>query len=319
MQHIFIINPKAGKSDDTKHISKIVHQLFMDKEVEGTYRIERTTSQKDTFNIARKYAQSGEKVTLYAVGGDGTLNDVLNGCMGYDNVILSHLPTGTGNDFIKLFGKHAKEDFLDLKQLMNGHVVNVDVLDINGNYSINIANIGLDAMIAFNANKFKRVPFVKGKGAYQMSLAYSFFTSTSHYMKIIIDGIEQKEDCYTFVVCANAKYYGGSYCAAPFANIQDGLMDVILIPKVARHKILQLMKVYEKGEHLDGTHNDIIRYHKAKKVEILAKEPIQVCLEGENHPYLNPVIQVSDKKMKLLVPPKYTQLDTLIEPKEESK
>lgn len=305
MQHIFIINPKAGKADSTKYISKLVHDLFMNKEIEGTYRIERTTSVEDTRNIANKYAQSGHDVVLYACGGDGTLNDVLNGCYGYHNVTLSHLPIGTGNDFIKYFGKHAKDDFMNIKEIMNGHVMEVDVMKIQEHYAINIANIGLDAMVAYNVSKFKRFPLIKGKNAYQLSLAYSFFTSTKHDMRILVDGKEEKESCFSFVVCANAKYYGGSYCAAPYADIQDGQMDVILIPKISRVKILQLMGLYEKGEHLDGTHDDIVHYRKAKKVQIFAKQPLQVCLEGENIPITNPTIEIAEKKMKLLVPRRY--------------
>lgn len=317
MRHIFIINPKAGKSDDTEKLTAQIKKVFENRD--EPYAIEVPTSRENTTKIAANYARSNEKVVLYACGGDGTLNDVLNGCMNQENVILSHVPIGSGNDFIKFFGKNAKKDFLDLEQLINGNIVDVDVLSINDHYSINIANIGLDAMVAFNANKFKRLPFVTGKSAYQISLAYSFFTSTKHFMKIKVDGEEQKEDCYSFVVCANAKYYGGSYCAAPFADLQDGLMDVILIPKVSRPKILQLMNIYQKGQHLDGTHDDIVHYFKAKKVEIQSDHEIQVCLEGEGYTMQNPLIQIADQKIPLLVPKKYTHKNILVEPKEEEK
>lgn len=313
MQHIFIINPTAGKNDETKKISKNVHALFATQKVAGTYRIEIPSSQEETVNIARKYAQRNEQVILYACGGDGTLNDVVNGCMNYENVILAHIPIGTGNDFIKFFGSHAKEDFKNLEELINGHVVEIDVLDVNGNYSLNITNVGLDAMIAFNVDKFKKIPLISGQTAYKMSLAYSFFTSLSHPMKIVVDGVEEKEDCFSFVVCANAKYYGGNYCAAPYANLQDGLMDVILIPKISRPKILKLMKVYEKGEHLKPQYSHLVHYHKAKKVEIHAKQPLQICIEGEKIMMNDPVIQIAPNKIKLLVPKKYTKADTLIE------
>lgn len=314
MKHIFIINPNAGKTDQTKLIQDTVNKLFMDKEVEGTYRIERTTSVEDTKNIARKYAESGEKAVLYACGGDGTLNDVLNGCMGYDNIILSHLPIGTGNDFIKLFGPKAKEDFFNLKDLMKGNVVEVDVMKVNDVYSINIANIGLDAMVAYNMPKFKRIPFVKGKGAYQLSIAYSFFTSTAHNMTIKVDDVEEKEKCYTICVCANARYYGGNYLAAPNADIQDGLMDVVLIPKLSRPKILKILGVYEKGEHLDPKYKDIVRYRKARKVEFIAEKEMAVCIEGEQYMIKNPTIEICDKKLKMLVPAKYTRLEKLVQP-----
>lgn len=314
MKHIFIINPNAGKTDQTKYIQNTVNQLFMDKEVEGTYRIERTTSIEDTKNIARKYAQSGEKAVLYACGGDGTLNDVLNGCMGYDNIIISHLPIGTGNDFIKYFGPRAKEDFLNLKELMKGNVVEVDVMKVNDYYSMNIANIGLDAMVAYNVHKFKRIPLIKGKNAYQMSIAYSFFTSIAHNMTIKVDDVEEKEKCFTICVCANAKYYGGNYLAAPCADLQDGYMDVILIPKISRVKILNVLGAYEKGEHLDEKYKNIVHYRKAKKVEFIADKEIAVCIEGEQYMIKNPTIEVCDKKIKMLVPAKYTRLEKLIEP-----
>lgn len=314
MKHIFIINPKAGKSDHTKQISQTVHQLFMDKEVEGTYRIEKTTSREDTIEIARKYAMSGEKAVLYACGGDGTLNDVLNGCMGYDNIILSHLPTGTGNDFIKYFGPRAKDDFMDLKELLNGNIVDVDIMKVNDHYSINISNIGLDAMVAYNVDKFKKMPLVSGKNAYQMSIVYSFFTSIAHYMRIKIDGNYEKENCYSIVVCANAKYYGGNYKAAPYADVQDGWIDVILVPKISRPQILKFLPIYEKGQHLDDSYKNIVHYRKAKKIEMISKKPISVCLDGEIVTLMNPVIEVCDQKIKMLVPKKYTELEKIIEP-----
>lgn len=314
MKHIFIINPNAGKSDQTNYISTIVHQLFTNREIEGTYRIEKTTSQQDTIDIARKYALKGEKAVLYACGGDGTLNDVLNGCMGYDNITLSHLPIGTGNDFIKYFGNKAKEDFLNLKELMNGNIVDVDVMKVNDHYSLNITNIGLDAMVAYNVDKFKRIPFIKGKSAYQISIAYSFFTSIAHYMDITVDDVKEKDNCFSIVVFANAKYYGGNYKASPLSDVQDGLMDIILIPKLSRPKILKLLPVYEKGQHLDESLKDIVHYKRAKKVEIKADKPIALCLDGESVILKNPTIEIFDKKIKMLVPAKYTQLEKLIEP-----
>ena len=251
MQHIFIINPKAGKTDQTENIIKAVQQLYANHEFEGTYIIERTNSREETINIAKKYAESGKEVVLYACGGDGTLNDVLNGSIGHDNVTLTHLPTGTGNDFIKYFGIDAKEGFANLKELMNGKVIDTDVIKIGEHYSLNLTNVGLDAVIAQNVSKFKKIPFIKGKRAYKLSIAYSFFTSTKHYMDIIIDGNKEEENCYTIAVFANSKYYGGSYYASPFSDIQDGLMDVILLPKLSRLGILKILPVYEKGKHLE--------------------------------------------------------------------
>ena len=305
MQHIFIINPNAGKADQTENITKAVQQLYANHEFEGTYIIERTNSREETINIAKKYAESGKEVVLYACGGDGTLNDVLNGSIGHNNVALTHLPTGTGNDFIKYFGIDAKENFANLKELINGKVIDVDVIKIGEHYSLNLTNVGLDAVIAQNVSKFKKIPFIKGKTAYKLSIAYSFFTSTKHYMDIIIDGNKEEENCYTIAVFANSKYYGGSYYASPFSDIQDGLMDVILLPKLSRLGILKILPVYEKGKHLEEKYKDIVRYKQAKRVEMKTKEPIALCLDGEIITMKDPIIEVCEKKIKILVPQKY--------------
>lgn len=311
MQHIFIINPIAGKIDSTKWISKAINTMFMNHSIEGTYRIENTKAPKDATDIARKYAESNEETILYACGGDGTLNEVLNGIIGFENVTLAHLPVGTGNDFIKTFGPHAYFDFLKLEELVHGNTVLVDVIECANIYAINIANIGMDARIAEDVTKFKRIPLVNGKGAYNLSLAYNFFTSTSNHMKIQVDGVEESETNYTFSVFANGRYYGGSYCAAPFSNMQDGLLDIVLIPHISRAKILKFMNIYQNGTHLDGTHEDIIRFKQGRQVQIIAPHPVTVCLDGENYKLKNPLIEVHKQKIKLLVPKQYTSAEQL--------
>ena len=302
MLHVFIINPSAGKSDQTENLTKTIQQLHNNHEFEGQYVIERTNSIEETINITKKYTQSGEEIILYACGGDGTLNIVLNACIGYDNVTLTHVPVGTGNDFIKYFGIDAKDSFLNLKKLMNGKFIDVDVIKIGDHYSLNLTNIGLDAMIAKNVSKFKRIPFIKGKTAYKLSIAYSFFTSTKHYMDIIIDGNKEKENCYTIAVFANSKYYGGSYYASPLSDIQDGLMDIVLLPQFSRLGILKILPVYEKGKHLEEKYKNIVHYKQAKKVELKTKEPITLCLDGELITLKDPTIEICEKKIKILIP-----------------
>ena len=312
MQHIFIVNPTAGKTDATKHIAKAVNQLFMNHEIEGTYRIEATQSPGHATSIAKKYAQSNQPVTLYACGGDGTLNEVLHGIIGYENVILAHIPCGSGNDFIKAFGEPAKEDFNNIASLIKGKTVRIDVIQVNDHYSINVANVGLDATIAFNVVNYKKLPLINGKRAYQLSLATSFFTSTKHDIEVLVDGKKEKEDCFTFVVAANGKYYGGSYCVAPLSDMQDGLLDIILVPKISRIKILQFMNIYQKGEHLADKYSDMIHFKRAKKIELISSHPLKVCIDGEAVEYTNPVIQVLPSAIKFLVPAKYCNQDKLI-------
>lgn len=302
MQTVFIINPIAGKSDATKHISKMVHKIFMNHKLEGTYRIEVTTKPNDAKEIARKYAKSGQPVTIVACGGDGTMNEVLNGVIGYENVTLGVYPIGTGNDFIKAFGDNAASTFLDLEQLLLGRAIPMDVMDVNGTYSLNIINVGLDAMVAYNMPKFKRIPLIKGKSAYTASIGYSFFTSFHNKIRAEIDGTMLEHDDYTILVAANGRYYGGAYCAAPYAQLQDGELDFVTVPALSRASLLKLLPIYQKGEHLQPKYKKYLQYNKGKCMKLYADEPLPVCVDGEQIIVKDPVIQIHPKAIKFLIP-----------------
>ncbi|MCE6983484.1 lipid kinase, partial [Pseudomonas frederiksbergensis] len=83
---------------------------------------------------------------VYACGGDGTLNECVNGAVGHDNVAVTHFPCGTGNDFIKMFGEE-KDRFFDLSDLVRGEVRPLDVMECCGRYAVNICSVGIDARI----------------------------------------------------------------------------------------------------------------------------------------------------------------------------
>ncbi|MBQ2911916.1 MAG: acylglycerol kinase family protein, partial [Clostridia bacterium] len=106
MKHIFIVNPAAGGQDNTRKINEAVKKLASEKGFE--YKIYISEHPKHSEEIVRKVMSEykDETVRFYACGGDGTLNEVAQGVVDYDNVQLTNLPYGTGNDFIRIF----KED-----------------------------------------------------------------------------------------------------------------------------------------------------------------------------------------------------------------
>lgn len=302
MKHIFIINPSAGKSDQTKYIANMVNKIFMEEDIEGTYRIEVTKGVYDATKIARHYAMSNELVRIYSCGGDGTLNEIVNGIVHHENVELAPVPIGSGNDFVKSFGQNAIPAFLDLKALIQSSARKIDLLEVNGHFSINVINIGFDSSIAQNMVRFKRLPLVSGAKAYDISVFYSFMTSIKNRFEIIADGIRLPHKNYTFAVMANGQYYGGSYRAAPLSDMQDGLIDLVLIPSVSRLKILQLMNVYKRGDHLKEQYQKIVHYRQCHEVQVEAEHEINVCIDGEIKQLKNPKIIVHPNHLKLVVP-----------------
>ena len=146
MKHIFILNPAAGKSDQTPRFTQDIERICGARGLD--YEICVSKARGDCKAIARHAAESGQEVRLYACGGDGTVNEIANGIAGFPNAAMTCIPIGTGNDFLKNFGKDAEPLFLDAENLWNGDVTPLDLIDCNGKYCLTIACTGIDARIA---------------------------------------------------------------------------------------------------------------------------------------------------------------------------
>ena len=162
MKHIFIINPAAGKYDRTEEFSGKIAAACASRGLD--YAIHVSEKPGDCRATARRAAESGEEVRLYACGGDGTLNEVVNGAAGFANAAVTHFPGGSGNDAIKIFSEPAA--FTDLDRLLDAEEARLDLIRCNGMYALNILSIGLDARIGTDIARYKHLPFVTGKGAY---------------------------------------------------------------------------------------------------------------------------------------------------------
>ena len=110
MKHVFIINSKSAKKK-REHLQKEIKRVFAEKD----YVIEWTQYKGHAKALAVQYAKTADLIRIYACGGDGTLHEIVNGIMHYDNVQLAVIPIGTGNDFVKSFAGISREIFLDLE------------------------------------------------------------------------------------------------------------------------------------------------------------------------------------------------------------
>ena len=124
MQHIFIINPTAGKVDASVALIPQIHAAASRAGVRPTIEVTRRAGQAR--DLAAKYASSAQEVFLYACGGDGTLNEVLQGAAGYDNAAVGCVPCGSGNDYVRNFGTQAQ--FLDLDAQLAARPFTVDMI-----------------------------------------------------------------------------------------------------------------------------------------------------------------------------------------------
>ncbi|MEF9975962.1 MAG: diacylglycerol kinase family lipid kinase [Oscillospiraceae bacterium] len=281
MKHVFIVNPVSGKEDASKflipHINEAANGL--------DYIIECTAHRGHAMEIAQKYANSGEHVRLYACGGDGTLNEVFAGIYGHDNAEVSCVPCGSGNDFVRNFGE--AEDFRDLKDNIDGCPIMIDLMRANGGISAAISSVGIDSDVAYAIPKFRRFPLCGGQMAYTMSIIEQLCSKLGKKVTVEVDGKSFDGNFLLAAVC-NGKAYGGGFNAAPTADLQDGLLEVVMVKKISRLRIASVLAKYKNGEHIkDGKVieelSDILTYFNARKVKITPKDGQNVIanIDGE--------------------------------------
>ncbi len=273
MRDVYIINPAAGREDSTKYLSEEIRKHYGD---DCTIHI--TTGVGDAEAFARAEAETGDEVRIFACGGDGTCFEVLNGIVGYKNASIGVVPIGSANDFIKYFGFDSKKEFLNIKKLKEGGLMPIDLIKVGDKYCMNQVCAGLDAQVADGMKSFKRLPFVSGSMAYNLSVVKTFLGKIGINMKLKTDGESFGEGSYLFAICANAKVYGGGYISAPKAEVNDGLLDCVSIETISRLRVPSLLPVYKSGRH-EGL--DVCRMGRCKRFELKTDAPIPVSLDGE--------------------------------------
>lgn len=305
MRHIFVINPVAGKKNVTE---KITSELVKLKEIEEykdlNYEIYNTKCVGDAVRFVRETCEnnlSGEELRFYACGGDGTINEVVNGLYGYDLASFSCIPCGSGNDFVKAF---KDVDFKNIKNLIDGSKKTIDLIKANDQICINIANIGFDAAVAYNMVKFKRWPLVTGKGAYNLGLVKSLFSDRKHYADIYIDDEKIELTGFLLACACNGICCGGSYYCSPKSLVDDGFIDCIAIRHLSLFKFLGLVKYYQNGTYQENP--EVMKYikvYKSKKLRIVSlKKDIIYCLDGECYKAKEINIEVLPQAVKLVLP-----------------
>lgn len=300
MRHIFIINPKAGKGNKVSEIKAKILSFFAEKaEKFDIYVTEYAGHESE---IAEKVAQSGEDVRIYAVGGDGTLNKVVRGMYKYKNAAVTVIPCGSGNDFVKMGGRE-KSAFYELEKVIDGEERVIDIYKVGEeNVGVNIGSVGFDATICAEVNKYSR--FLPGKVAYMFSLLICLFTKLKNSFSIKVDGengrIEMQGN-YLLCSAANGRFYGGSFNPAPYAELNDGLLDFIFIKSVSPFKILSLLNKYKAGVHIEKL-KKYVTYIRGKRIEIRGKEKVAVQYDGNVEYSDSAIFEIMPKALRFVFP-----------------
>lgn len=304
MRHCFIINPVSGKKDASKAMLPQIEAAAQACGIEA--EVFTTNAPGHATQLAKQLGAAGGAVRLYAVGGDGTLNEVLAGAWPHENAQVASVPCGSGNDFVRTFG--TAQDFLDIGALIQGVAVPVDLMQVDGGICAAITSVGMDAEVAYGIPKYRRIPLIGGSMAYNISIVERLLKPLGHKLRVTIDG-DVREGEYLIAAVCNARHYGGGYYAAPMARVDDGMLDVILVKKVSRLLIASIIGIYKKGEHYqDGKIHPkmekVMAYARAREVEIAPLNSGEVILnvDGECGPAPRLYAKVLPKAARFVLP-----------------
>ncbi len=275
MKHLFIVNPAAGRQDRTQEITSKVALAFSGRE--DDFEVYVTKFPLDATDKIRREAQAGEPLRVYACGGDGTLNECVNGAAGFPNAAVTHFPHGTGNDFIKAFGKE-KTRFFELSELLDGEIRPVDVISCNGLLGVNICSVGIDARIGTSVHKYSHLPVIGGKGGYIVSTAANLAKGITQPMHVKCANREFDGE-QTLVCACNGTYYGGSFNPVPSARVDDGLIDFLVVKPVSRLTFALVIGSYARGQYRKFP--EYISHIRASEMEIESDREMVVNVDGE--------------------------------------
>ena len=295
MTHLFIINPAAGSRNRTDDYSQVIHRLCRERGLDYDIRV--STAPGECTRFAREAAETGREYRIYACGGDGTLNEVVQGAAGYENVAITVFSGGSGNDFVKIF--NDPKAFFELERLLDAEEVTFDLIDCNGDYSLNICSVGLDARIGVDVSNYKRLPLLHGFSAYVASTVINVIRGIHEHYIVEIDG-ETIDSNQTMICVCNGRFYGGGFNPIPDADPTDGMLEVLLVKKLSRLQVPGVVGKYKNGQFAQLPH--LVRYFKTKSVRIRCDKPTAIQLDGEMRTVEDVTMKIADKKLRFFYP-----------------
>jgi len=281
LQTKVIVNPIAGAGKTAKKWPQIMALL---KSIGLRFEHDLTEAPGHAIELARSAAKDGYELVV-SVGGDGTINEIVNGLYNAGSngdVMLGIIGTGTGSDYIRTIGipRHYKEA---CQCLINPRKLTVDLGIVeyvsNGQIAkrvfVNFAGLGFDAeVVKATTQKFKALGAVP---SYLMGLLSTLISYKNREISLKLDGETEKRKVCTIMV-SNGKYGGGGMLTAPNADPTDGFFDILIIGDLSKPDLLWSLPRIYRGTHL--THPKVIA-RRAKEIEIQANGSMALQADGE--------------------------------------
>lgn len=284
----FVINEKAGAKRSARAKS-IITSVLEKRGIEFAFHT--TEYRKHATEITRNLCENGA-TTIVAVGGDGTVNEVLNGLDDL-NVKFGIIPCGSGNDFVDTVGIPLDvEKALDI--ILDGECKPTDFLVCDGVRGINIIGTGIDVEIL---QRCERSKILKGKLKYLISLLISLIKFK--FYKFRLDNESAPEQSALIVCCGNGRKFGGGIPMCPTAEVDDGKMDFMVVNQMNRLAMPIYLVRLLRGKILE---QKFCKLTYPDQVKAIFDKPISVEIDGEIYENMKFDVHIEKGKLNLYRP-----------------
>ena len=271
---IIIFNLNSGPSPSQKTLDLIVPILKRNNFDLNIITSQYPGHEKVIANTVDLYDVSG----ICIIGGDGTINQVVNGMfLREDNIKLplGIIPAGTGNSFMHDIGVLDPEEAV--KNIIKEKIKFIDIAKIKMKketvFSINIIGWGLVTDINISAEKFRWL----GSQRYNLTTLLHVLTNKKRKAKLFING-EELNQKFSFIIACNTIHTGKGMKIAPKAKLDDGLLDLIVVPETQIFKLLTMFPKIFDGSHLG---HEVLQYYQVKEFSLKPSINESLNLDGE--------------------------------------
>ncbi len=308
--YYFIINPVSGSGKGAKVWSSVKAEL---DRLQIDYRAFLLTGPGDAQRLAKSFSNLGYPVTVVAVGGDGTINNVISGFTSFQNITFACIPTGSGNDFVRGLNLPrnpiaALHMILNPKQIENLNIGDITCLRPFSKEACRFsfvvsAGVGFDAAVCYSVKKSKLKKmlnfFHSGKLIYLLTALWLLLTMRRKTIEIATDSgkpVIYKNVYFSAVM--NLRYEGGGFMFCPGALPNDDYLDLIIAWGIPRLKVLTILPRAFSGNHVGYKGIHILR---CKKVSICTEEKIHLHTDGETPGlYQDITFMLHDEKLSVI-------------------
>ena len=283
-----LVNPAAAGGRALAVLPELQAEL---ERLGADFRVVETTSADHARALAVSAAEAGE--TVGALGGDGFVGAIAGVLCGSEGR-LAVLPGGRGNDFARVLGI-PRDPAESVRVALDGVERLLDVAEANGRTFVGIASLGVDSDANRIANEAK---LVKGNLVYLYAAVRALIEWKDANFEVIVDGKRHSfRGCNVLV--GNSKAYGGGMYALPHAQLDDGLLEVLVTTHESKRTLMRLTMRAFTGSHV--TH-PALEFLRGREVEVRADRPFDVYADGDPIAGLPVKIRVAERVLRVMVP-----------------